>query len=152
MHVKNAVLHCSYAAPVRVSDIELALSDCVAARATTDVALRPGVVLRADVVRGDVVCIVAVRALVWRVVFCLVVRGVSVAVRAAVVFSVVVVRFDDVVVGDFWRAWALPSRTAARTDVADIKAYATKIRIFFISDLNVSKKANFRASEKMSAI
>lgn len=104
IHVKNAFLHCSYAAPVRVSDIDVVLVS--AARATTGVdvvravTFCVGVAVRAvDVVRAGDAVFVGRPATVCDTLFCDVVERDVFAVRwgntdvlAVVVFSVVVVR------------------------------------------------------------
>ena len=171
MHVKYAFLHCSYAVPVRVSiGVEFWV---VVARA----AVPRCVVAARDVVARDVVAIVAVRDVVFvgRDVFfdvdvgavavvvaardavvrdfvfradVVVDRGVNVPVRVELGTLVVIARcVVDVVVDDFVRETALPSRNAATASPAQIAQYIRKIRIPFISGKKCSKKQNFRASE-----
>lgn len=140
MHEKYAFLHCSYAAPVRVS-VKSTVVVFVAARGDTVVALRA--VLVVVVVRGDTVCATdAARAVVALRDVVVVVRGTAVlragaasrdVVRCAV-RSVVVIRCaTGAVVAEFVRFFALPSRTAASDAAMHIMQQHTKARIFFIS-------------------
>jgi len=139
MHVKYAFLHCSYAAPVRVS-VKSTAAAVVVARGDTVVALRA--VLVVVVARGDTVCVVDAA----RVVVALrdvVVARCDVVLRAGAVnrdvvrdavCSVVEMRCCVVVaVAEFVRFFALPSRTAASDVAMHIMQQNIKARIFFIS-------------------
>ncbi len=139
MHVKYAFLHCSYAAPVRVS-VKSTAAAVVVARGDTVVALRVVVV----VARGDTVCVVdAARVVVALRAVLVVVARCDVALRAGAVnrdvvrdavCSVVEMRCCVVVaVAEFVRFFALPSRTAASDATMHIMQQNTKARIFFIS-------------------
>ena len=140
MHVKYAFLHCSYAAPVRVS-VKSTVVVFVVARGNTAVALRAVPVV---VVRGDTVCVAdAARAVVALRAVLVVVARCDVALRAGAVnrdvvrdavCSVVEMRCCVVaVVAEFVRLFALPSRTAASDVAMHIMQQNTKARIFFIS-------------------
>lgn len=141
MHEKYAFLHCSYAAPVRVS-VKSTVVVFVAARGDTVVALRA--VLVVVVVRGDTVwvaddaarAVVALRDVVV-VARCAAVLRAGAASRDVVrcaVRSVVVIRCaTGAVVAEFARFFALPSRTAASDAAMHIMQQHTKARIFFIS-------------------
>lgn len=139
MHEKYAFLHCSYAAPVRVS-VKSTVVVFVAARGDTVVALRA--VLVVVVARGDTVCatdaarVVALRDVVV-VARCAAVLRAGAASRDVVrcaVRSVVEIRCAVVaVVAEFVRFFALPSRTAASDAAMHIMQQHTKARIFFIS-------------------
>ena len=133
MHVKHAVLHTSYWAPVRVSDIGVPESSSLdAARAITFL------VICCLAVRAVVVCEFVSRVVV-RVFPSTVVRGDT--LRSGLL--VVATRFCDVVVNaPPPREVLFPSRTAASTPAMPIKNIAIKIRIFFISDKILAKFGN----------
>lgn len=109
------------------------------------------VATRADVVRA--VLFVVARAVAVRFVADLVVdavlRDVNVDVRAAVRADFVVLARRCVLfaVPFFARDATPPSRTAAPAPQTHIRADIAKIRTFFISDKNISKFINFRASK-----
>ena len=138
MHEKYVFLHCSYSAPVRVDDIAVVF--VVPARDMFICAIPRDVVVffvRVLVARGDTDCVVALRDLVLCVARVPVnaVRGVNTAVRALVRGTFVdtrdcVVDFAFVAVRDI----DVPSRTAASATPMQSSRFATKIRIFFISD------------------
>ena len=131
MHVKNADLHVSYAAPVRVSDTNVCFG--VAARAVT-FCVAPTVAARFttfdDVARVVTDCAVA-RLTVLR-------TGTNTLVRPVVARSVI-----GVVEIRFWvpRCVALPSRTAPSACDKNIAIAIIKLRIFFISDESLAKFA-----------
>ena len=135
----------SYSAPVRVFD----MSGTLVARATIGDAAWGRAVVRAVVVAaGRVVGVrVALRPDVDAKF-----RGVNAVVRGVVLRATVVdLRCWDAVVfvtalPDV-RETAVPSRTAALATPMQSARFATKIRIFFISDVNVSKFTFFSASE-----
>jgi len=152
MHVKYAFLHFSYSAPVRVCDIADD-EDCVAARETTLFVVRccvPTADVRVVAVLAAAGCgvTVAVRAAFCRTVAAAPVRGTVTAVRAFCVFCVVARCRNTVAAAAGWlRVVTFPSRTAAPAGPNKIKPYNEKIRMFFISVKNISKKAIFRARE-----
>jgi hypothetical protein len=132
MHEKYVVLHFSYSAPVRVSDIVFLFAFSVAARDTTDfcttfVALRDDTE-RALFDRGC--CAVAFE----RFVVFVALRGVKTDVFEVLRFGVVATRDCDTSLPDFERDTLVPSRTAASAIPAQINKFSAKIRIFFISD------------------
>ena len=140
IQVKNAVLHVSYTAPVRVSDV----IPVVAARDKTLVLVC--FVLFVDerfitlpLVRTSVLLAgIAVRDVVPRPVK-------MVVGRVDVVRSVVGV--VDILFCVALRPIEFPSRTAAPACATDIASAITKIRIFFISDRNCIKNSKIRASK-----
>ena len=133
MHAKYVFLQRSYSAPVRVSDMLVAvLSD--AARDTT-------------FVRFVFVRDVAARAAAGSR-FCADVRGVVPLRGTNVVLRGDVLRFTVVAVrlwtwGGFFsflvRETAVPSRTAPPAMPTQVNMFAAKNRIFFISDASVAK-------------
>ena len=165
-------MHCSYAAPVRVSDMALDWDWSLAARAT--VTLRAVVAIdvprvgamagvsppraaaaRDTFVAGDVT---VGRAVALRAVVVLTARPDEMFVRAVAVRPVATPRSETDLTGVVaTRAWvnvdtpprvvAFPSRTAPWENPMPPAKIRAKSRILFISCVNLSKNLKIRASE-----
>lgn len=147
MHAKYAFLHCSYAAPVRVSVTGVCCGVVAARVVIAGVAVRVVVardalvrVVTPDVARGDVAVRAPTRAddAAFRAVAVVPLLRVPNTLVRGDVWVVVVARWGAT--DDFCRPVALPSRTAPRTSAAKQMAQMVKIRIFFISGKKFSKK------------
>ena len=154
MHVKYAVLHRSYSAPVRVSAMDTGVA---AARDVTDVPVPPPEVTRAAVVVRIGIVPAGIGIVIVPFVRDVVaarepagMRAVSFAVPDTVARAVVV---RDVVAGVVLRTVTPPredvaaSRVTASAIPAQHSIISAKARIFLILKINVSKFVKIRASE-----
>ena len=137
--MKNADLHFSYSAPVRVSLAVIVVFCVVAARAETLETFCFLVLFCVARFTTFACWRVSVESVVFPERLVIFRNGIKTFVRLTVVRSlvgVVEIRFCVAV-----RCVELPSRTAAPARATDIAIAITKIRIFFISDKIVSKIA-----------